>query len=416
MNSYLIIITFCNTIALIEAFTSPLQLSSAHYKYGRESLLLSQKQKYLHVAHQQNSSPSSNLNLLPLSEVWDISASDGSAPCSDKNDDSPIIRRSTCKPFSRLVPKLGCELLDSNGAFRASGSTTQNDVSNNYKLYLATHIDDLPPIAHLTIEVFDATAITLSSTSDWSAFERAVAGAVFEPAIAMYNSYANAVGYIEVLSGLKRRMSRVVTGANENEVEDSSHAWLSPLVLPDGSLPETSKAINMQSTSLEDIAAQSSLILALARWLPNNELEVSATVELRLQPTDAKIPFSQPWLDNLERWLVRLFPFVSKGSDCTESVAANTSAKSKPPLRPYLCNLCVSSSLRNLGIGRALCRIVEAIASQQWGYDHIYLHVDQSNDSARTLYEKEGYVDVGQRWNVLWARGADEIGYYVKKL
>jgi len=413
MNSFPIIITFCNIIASIEAFTSPLQLSSTHYKYERGSLLLSPQQKFLHVGFQQNTSPSSQLNLIPLSEVWDISAVDDRASSSEKSGDNPIIRRSTCEPFSRLVPKLGCELLDSNGAFRASGSTTQNDVSNNYKLYLATHIDDLPPIAHLTIEVFDATAITLSSTSDWSAFEKAVAGAVFEPAIAMYNSYANAVGYIEVLSGLKRRMSRLITDANEIEVEDSSHAWLSPLVLPDGSLRETSKAPNMQSSSLEDIAAQSSLILTLARWLPNNELEVSATVELRLQPTDAKIPFSQPWLDNLERRLVRLFPFVSKGNESTKSVA---SAKSTPPLRPYLCNLCVSSSLRNLGIGRALCRIVEAIASQQWGYDHIYLHVDQSNDSARTLYEKEGYVDVGRRWNVLWAGGADEIGYYVKKL
>jgi hypothetical protein len=109
------------------------------------------------------------------------------------------------------------------------------------------------------------------------------------------------------------------------------------------------------------IATQSSLILVLALGTPNKDLEVAAFVEVRLQPTDAKIPFSQPWLDNLERRLVRLFPFVKK---------SNGSLKS--PLRPYLCNPCVGEPLRNRGVGWVLCRVVEAIASQQWGYDHVY--------------------------------------------
>ena len=69
-----------------------------------------------------------------------------------------------------------------------------------------------------------------------------------------------------------------------------------------------------------------------------------------------------------------------------------------------------------MGIGRALCRIVEAIARDKWGYSHIYLHVDPTNNAARALYETEGYVDVGKRWNVLWAGGANEISYYVKRL
>lgn len=46
----------------------------------------------------------------------------------------------------------------------------------------------------------------------------------------------------------------------------------------------------------------------------------------------------------------------------------------------------------------------------------IYLHVDLDNVSALRLYEKEGYVDVGMRWNPFWAGGASEIGYFVKKL
>ena len=43
------------------------------------------------------------------------------------------------------------------------------------------------------MDVFDATAITMSSASDWSALERAVVGAFVEPAIGAYNAYAQAV-------------------------------------------------------------------------------------------------------------------------------------------------------------------------------------------------------------------------------
>ena len=362
-------------IALILAFSS---------KHHANSFTMHQTQFGCH----RYCPKSSGLHLLPLSEVWDISA--------EWNNSSDIrSKASSCEPFSKMVPKLGCKSLDSDGALIAS---TPEDPSG-YKLYLATNIDDLPSIAHLTLEVFDATAITLSCTSDWSAFEKAVVGAVVEPAISMYNSYANAVGYIEVLSGLRRRMLVI----KDDITEVKQLPWLSPLVSPHGSISASSST--QKRLTSEEIAATSSLILILARMTEDNNPQVAASVEIRLQPTDAKIPFSQPWLDNLERKLVHLFPFVNKNKDST-----------KPPLRPYLCNLCVSESLRNLGIGRALCRIVEAIASQHWGYDHLYLHVDPDNDGARILYEKEGYEDVGKRWSVLWAGGSDTIGYYMKKL
>ena len=325
---------------------------------------------------QRNHRPtSSSLDSLPFSEVWDSSSNDASQ-----------------EAFMDLVPKLGCRGLDSNGALISKDA---NGTMVDYKLYLATDIDDLPPVTHLTLEVFDATAITLSSTSDWSAFEKAVVDAVVQPAISAYNSYANVIGYIEVLSGLRRRLSQVI-------VNGDSTMLLSPIVYPDGSC----KLLTTPNQfTLEELAAASSLILVLARNTVDGNLEAAASVELRLQPTDAKIPFSQPWLDNIERRLVRSFPFVSK---------SKTGAK--PPLRPYLCNLCVTESLRNLGIGRALCRIVEAIANQQWGYDHIYLHVDPENAVARTLYEREGYKDVGRRWTALWTGEAGCIGYYTKKL
>jgi hypothetical protein len=101
------------------------------------------------------------LNLIPLSQAWDILANSN-------------------RPETINCETLGCESLDSNGALTTSAA-------GDYKLYLATHVDDLPPLVELTLQVFDATAIALSSTTDW----------VVQPAISMYNSYANAVGYIE---------------------------------------------------------------------------------------------------------------------------------------------------------------------------------------------------------------------------
>ena len=332
----------------------------------------------------------------------------------------------------------------------SSTDNKQDDILNNrYRLYLATNTDDLPSITKLTLDVFDATAITLSST-DWTAFEQVLVGTVVSPVLDMYNSYAQAVGYTEVLSGLRKRMrNRLVNtdqiSMNNDSGEDDvigdteSYDWLAPLITVDNSNNNdnddaSTTTTSDSSSSLEEIAARSSLILTLAR--PSSEsgedddnMEAIASVELRLQPTDAKIPFSQPWLDVIERRLVNLLPFVkedtnelsTKSSDIAPSVESiDTTSKNinqaHTPLRPYLCNLCVSSSLRSLGIGRALCRIVEAIARDKWGYSHIYLHVDPSNDAARTLYETEGYVDVGKRWNVLWAGGANEISYYVKRL
>lgn len=363
------------------------------------------------------------LNLIPLSQAWDASNS---------NDTKSRDATNTNQSFASLVPKLGCSLLDENGTI---SSTSPNGVNlDEYTLYLANHVDDLPPIAHLTIEVFDATAITLASTSDWSAWEKALMGVVLEPAVGMYNSYANAVAYTEVLSGLRRRMRNRISVDDNVFLEGNrdGYDWLAPLVVPEIASSDTS---SQKQSTLEEIAARSSLILALAR--PNNksspsdeDMEMVASVEVRLQPTDAKIPFSQPWLDNVERRLARFFDFIggdksqptiatnkSPKTDSTSSTMPSTVGTSKSaPLRPYLCNLCVSPSLRSLGIGRALCRIVESIAREKWGYDHVYLHVDPTNDAARTLYEKEGYIDVGKRWNAVWAGGANEIGYYVKRL
>ncbi|EJK46841.1 hypothetical protein THAOC_34472 [Thalassiosira oceanica] len=200
-----------------------------------------------------------------------------------------------------------------------------------------------PPIASLTVEVFDSTAITLST--DLSVWEQALV----QPLAGAYNSYAFAVGYTEVLSGLRKRMRNRLTSGNGVD-------WLAPLITPGiaGSDDPGSDDSRIENdTTLEDIAARSSLIFSLSRPKRESptfegEMESVASIELRLQPTDAKIPFSQPWLDKLERRLARVLPFTMK-EDCNPS-------KGVAPLRPYLCNLCVSPSLRSLGVGRALCR------------------------------------------------------------
>ena len=158
----------------------------------------------------------------------------------------------------------------------------------------------------------------------------------------------------------------------------------------------------------EKIAETSSLILALARKNENSSLggiDVLATVELRLQPTDAKIPFSYPWLDTLERNIAKHF-FSNQPID----------DNGIHQLQPYLSNLCVAENARGRRIGKALVRCVESIAKNSWGFSKLYLHVDLQNVAAYSLYKKEGYQDVGSRWNPFWAGSAADIDYFVKPL
>ena len=122
---------------------------------------------------------------------------------------------------------------------------------------------------------------------------------------------------------------------------------------------------------------------------------------IAFQPCDAKIPFSLPWLDRVER---RFASTIGLGDGAPTE------------LQPYLSNLCVDEKFRGKKIGRALVRCIESIAQSTWGYNRVYLHVDEDNIAALSLYKSEGYRDVGHRWNPFWAGRASEIGYYVKTL
>jgi len=241
--------------------------------------------------------------------------------------------------------------------------------------------DDLPDISQLTINAFGADAICLSK--DLSPLELAL----MSPGVGAFNAYSGLVAYTEVLSGLRQRMrNKIGEGV---EMED---------------LLAAPPVMNINDTEAEDVAAKSSVILALGRRKEGSstEIEAIATVELRLQPTDAKIPISEPWFDKIERSVAKALRMDVQPKDMH--------------LQPYLSNLCVDESARGRQIGKAMCRCVEKIAKDSWGYEKIYLHVDLENVAALNLYKSEGYEDVGSRWNPFWAGQAAEIGYYYKNL
>jgi len=410
----------------------------------------------VHTAHTQYpyASSSSALHLIPISSLPD-----------------------TCKTFLTSSDTFRT-CIDSNGNLYQNTSKNKNNNNNNnddnddnpYVLCIAQE-DDLPSIATLTIDAFGgADVITLSSSTNLNQVERML----FNPTIDLCNSYSNVVAFMDVLSGLQKRIIRPSTSTSTSYGNGNNyHEYIMP--------PDISNLKSDQE--LEDVASKSSVIFALAKYKniqkhtpttttttmekrkQQQEVDVIATVELRLQVPDGKIPFSQPWFDSIERRIATFF-FSSKQQTQTQQQQQQQQQQQAQQqqaqqqytqnsknmnlyqcqcqLQPYLSNLCVDESLRGRQIGTALCRIVECVVRDTWKitgpssvvvssgpgpglnqadtkmyncYDKIYLHVDLSNVSALNLYKKEGYVDVGYRWNPFWAgKASSDIGYYVKYL
>lgn len=249
---------------------------------------------------------------------------------------------------------------------------------------------DLPDVARFTVQVFGADAIRLSS--DLNALERAI----MKPTAELLNGYSALVAFAEVLQGLRSRLWNARLLAEATPQQARAQYLDRPMASPG-----------------RHLAGQSSLVLAVARNRTNCDdasatdaffpTETVASVELRLQPCDAKIPFTLPWLDSMERKVSTVLGL----NDASPEEATN--------LQPYLSNLCVDERFRGRGLGRALVRAVECVALQ-WGYDQIFLHVDCDNAAAYQLYRLEGYRDVGRRWNPFWAGRSSQIGYFVKNL
>jgi len=296
--------------------------------------------------------------------------------------------------------------IDNNGYFRerlspsasSSSSSTISDPTKNdnadlhssYELGLVEE-EELPDLCRFVVNTFGAEAIAISQ--DMNSFERML----MSPAAEFFNGYSGLVAFAEVFSGTRQRLL--------NRLNQQPSMVISAPELKGLSQKERIRKVE-----------QESLIIVLARQTTDanrdggdsplattntlrssRSFDVIATIELRLQPCDAKIPFSIPWLDRVERSLWNM-------------------EKKSTELQPYLSNLCVDEKFRGQKIGRGLVRCVENIAKTCWGYNRIYLHVDEDNLAALNLYKSEGYRDVGHRWNPFWSGHASKIGYYVKSL
>ena len=239
----------------------------------------------------------------------------------------------------------------------------------------------LPPSFPTVSGIFFVRADVIALSVDMSGIERTL----ISPGVGFLNAYSGAIAYVEVLSGLRQR---IITPPNiRNPV---------PIVVDTSS--DSEEVVN-------SIAAKSSIILALSpeRDCESENINAIATVELRLQMPDGKIPFSEPFFDKIERKI-------------GEIIGLGIKSPKKQTLQPYLSNLCVIEGARGRKFGKALVRCVEKIAAEEWGYSKIYLHVDLDNIPALNLYRSEGYKDVGFRWDPWWAGKASEIGYFEKNI
>jgi ribosomal protein S18 acetylase RimI-like enzyme len=289
------------------------------------------------------------------------------------------------------------------------------DQSAQYGLCIVSDEQDLPDLSRFIVGAFGADAIRLST--DLNAFERLL----MKPAAELLNSYSGVVAFAEVLAGLRSRLKlRLSNDGNDGNV--------APLATPQAILSSPSFLLLGKDMSREDrlaVASQTSIVLALARKTLDAEeswhIDVIASVELRLQPCDGKIPFSIPYLDKLERQLASFWFGNGRSNEDNDNSQTrsdyqrNVAAAKRRDLQPYLSNLCVDHRYRNRGIGRFLVQCIEAITFHKWNYSRIYLHVDLENEAALQLYRGQGYKDVGRRWNPFWAGKAATIGYFVKK-
>lgn len=86
--------------------------------------------------------------------------------------------------------------------------------------------------------------------------------------------------------------------------------------------------------------------------------------------------------------------------------------------QPYLCNLCVLKDYRRTGLGRIVCRFVEEVVKSKWNKNQMYLHVDQGNIAAKSLYNGMNYEEILPsipQWE-LKLLGMENLTYFYKQL
>jgi ribosomal protein S18 acetylase RimI-like enzyme len=61
---------------------------------------------------------------------------------------------------------------------------------------------------------------------------------------------------------------------------------------------------------------------------------------------------------------------------------------------PLMANVAVSQKYRRRGIAQRIVKEVERICKYEWGYNDVYLYVEERNKAALRLYQKLGYRKV----------------------
>ena len=61
---------------------------------------------------------------------------------------------------------------------------------------------------------------------------------------------------------------------------------------------------------------------------------------------------------------------------------------------PLMANVAVSRKYRRKGIAQKIVKEVEQVCRYQWGYNDVYLYVEERNKAAVKLYQKMGYRKV----------------------
>eukprot|EP00977_Amphora_coffeiformis_P014516 scaffold4079_cov167-Amphora_coffeaeformis.AAC.12 len=282
-----------------------------------------------------------------------------------------LLTRQKLLPLTSLSDDLSF-LKEDSGRYPIFHSTDDDHDASGIDIFVPEE-DDLPNLSEFVVQAFGADTINLSQ--DFNQVEQFI----LQPVAEFLNGYSGLAAYTEVLAGLRQRLK---TRLQKQSVD----------------LPVLDK-LDIEQQIRETAGSSILFVLAKANSQQGGS-DMVASVELRLELTDGKIPFTMPWLDRAERYLASLVG-VNKNED----------------LQPYLSSLCVDEKFRKQGLGRVLVHCCEDVARVCWKCDRLYLHVDPDNTAAVQLYLSEGYKEVnGVRWNPFWAGPAANIGYYVKEL
>ena len=91
----------------------------------------------------------------------------------------------------------------------------------------------------------------------------------------------------------------------------------------------------------------------------------------------------------------------------------------QPSRVAYISNLAVRNSWRGRGLGSALLKSLESVASENWKKGEVYLHAATAQQRLRDMYASRGYEELPDfdqpNW-VLALSGREETRYHRKAL